>query len=141
MENNKKKILDEINNLYGDKDLSAKELDLIEKVSESDKFTNEAIELMQTQRSKYNDIIPTKENETEDILMIFSDVKNRMKEILKDIQNGSYAKEFMNEMQSGSEIFKKLREANNNHLIEKVGSEIRNSFKWGKDKIIDKSKN
>lgn len=33
---------------------------------------------MQTQRSKYNDIIPTKENETEDILMIFSDVKNRM---------------------------------------------------------------
>ena len=78
MENNKKKILDEINNLYGDKDLSAKELDLIEKVSESDKFTNEAIELMQTQRSKYNDIIPTKENETEDILMIFSDAKNRM---------------------------------------------------------------
>lgn len=78
MENNKKKILDEINNLYGDKDLSAKELELIEKVSESDKFTNEAIELMQTQRSKYNDIIPTKENETEDILMIFSDVKNRM---------------------------------------------------------------
>lgn len=78
MENNKKKILDEINNLYGDKDLSAKGLDLIEKVSESDKFTNEAIELMQIQRSKYNDIIPTKENETEDILMIFSDVKNRM---------------------------------------------------------------
>lgn len=78
MENNKKKILDEINNLYGDKNLSAKELELIEKVSESDKFTNEAIELMQTQRSKYNDIIPTKENETEDILMIFSDVKNRM---------------------------------------------------------------
>lgn len=78
MENNKKKILDEINNLYGDKDLSAKELDLIEKVSENDEFTNEAIELMQTQRSKYNDIVPTKENETEDILMIFSDVKNRM---------------------------------------------------------------
>lgn len=78
MENNKKKILDEINNLYGDISLSAKELDLIERVSESDKFTNEAIELMQTQRSKYNDIIPTKENEKEDIIMIFSDVKNRM---------------------------------------------------------------
>ena len=78
MENNKNKILDEIDNLYGDISLSAKELDLIEKVSESDKFTNEAIKLMQTQRSKYNDIIPTKENETEDILMIFSDVKNRM---------------------------------------------------------------
>ena len=76
MENNKKKILDEINNLYGDKDWSAKELDLIEKVSESDKFTNEAIELMQTQRSKYNDIIPTKENETDKYLMHLQDILN-----------------------------------------------------------------
>ena len=73
--------------------------------------------------------------------LITEDVKNRMKDILKDIQSGSYAKEFMNEMLSGSENFKKLREANNNHLIEKVGSEIRSLFKWGKDKIIDKSKN
>ena len=73
--------------------------------------------------------------------LITEDVKNRMRDILKDIQSGSYAKEFMNEMLSGSENFKKLREANNNHLIEKVGSEIRSSFKWGKDKIIDKSKN
>lgn len=73
--------------------------------------------------------------------LITEDVKNRMKDILKDIQSGSYAKEFMNEMLSGSENFKKLRDANNNHLIEKVGSEIRSSFKWGKDKIIDKSKN
>lgn len=73
--------------------------------------------------------------------LITEDVKNRMKDILKDIQSGSYAKEFMNEMLSGSENFKKLREANNNHLIEKIGSEIRSSFKWGKDKIIDKSKN
>lgn len=78
MENNKKKILDEINNLYGDTSLSDSELELIETVSENDEFTNEAIELMKTQRSKYNDIVPTKENETDDILMIFSDVKNRM---------------------------------------------------------------
>ena len=68
----------EINNLYGDTSLSDSELELIEKVSENDEFTNEAIELMKTQRSKYNDIVPTKENETDDILMIFSDVKNRM---------------------------------------------------------------
>ena len=46
MENNKKKILDEINNLYGDTSLSDSELELIEKVSENDEFTNEAIELM-----------------------------------------------------------------------------------------------
>lgn len=78
MENNKKRILDEIKKLYEIENLSTDELELIEKVSESNEFTNEAIELMQTQRSKYNDIVPTKENEKDDILMIFSDVKNRM---------------------------------------------------------------
>ena len=64
-----------------------------------------------------------------------------MKDILKDIQNGSYADEFMSEIQSGGKNFARLREANNNHLIEKVGQEIRNSFAWGRSKILDKSKN
>ena len=73
--------------------------------------------------------------------LITDDVKKVMKDILKDIQNGSYADEFMSEIQSGGKNFAQLREANNNHLIEKVGQEIRNSFAWGKAKILDKSKN
>ena len=73
--------------------------------------------------------------------LITEDVKKVMKDILKDIQNGSYADEFMSEIQSGGKNFARLREANNNHLIEKVGQEIRNSFAWGRSKILDKSKN
>lgn len=68
--------------------------------------------------------------------------KNAMREILRDIQSGKFADEFTNEMKSGHKNFDKLREENQNHLIEKVGEEIRSSFVWGNnDKIIDKNKN
>ena len=73
--------------------------------------------------------------------LITNEVKAEMKNILKDIQDGTYANEFMEEIKSGGRNFQKLRESNNNHLIEKVGKEIRNSFSWGKEKILDKSKN
>lgn len=73
--------------------------------------------------------------------LIKAEVKDEMKKILKDIQDGTYANEFMEEIKSGAKNFQKLRDANNNHLIEKVGAEIRNSFSWGKEKILDKSKN
>ena len=70
------------------------------------------------------------------------DTKNRMKKILSQIQNGSYAKEFMDEFSSGSVKFNKLRAASEGHLIEKVGSEIRSSFNWNREnKLIDKAKN
>lgn len=75
--------------------------------------------------------------------IIDSSVKDRMKEVIKQIQDGSYAKEFMDEMgvNKGNK-FKELRKQSTGHLIEKVGSEIRSSFAWGnKDKLIDKAKN
>ena len=74
--------------------------------------------------------------------IIDSSVKSRMKDILSQIQDGSYAKEFMTEMNNGGKHFNELREKSKGHLIEKVGSEIRSSFSWGnKDKLIDKARN
>ena len=74
--------------------------------------------------------------------IIDDSVKTKMKEALQQIQNGSYAKEFMNEMSSGGNKFKELRKHSTEHLIEKIGTEIRSSFTWGnKDKLIDKTKN
>ena len=75
--------------------------------------------------------------------IIDSSVKDRMKEVIKQIQDGSYAKEFMDEMGvNKGKHFKELRELSMGHLIEKIGSEIRSSFAWGhKEKLIDKSKN
>ena len=74
--------------------------------------------------------------------LINSNVKSEMKKILEDIQNGKYAKEFMDEMNSGGKKFNELRNASKGHLIEKIGSEIRSSFKWNRDnKLIDRDKN
>lgn len=42
-----------------------------------------------------------------------------MEEILKNIQNGSFADEFMTEMQSGCKKFNELRAQNREHSIEK----------------------
>lgn len=67
--------------------------------------------------------------------------KNAMRQILKDIQSGAFADEFTKEMNSGCKNFNRLREENAAHPLEKVGEEIRSSFVWGQDKIIDRKKN
>ena len=74
--------------------------------------------------------------------LINKEVKAEMKKVLADIQSGKYAEEFMNEMGNGAVKFNELRKASQNHLIEKIGAEIRSSFSWGnKNKLIDKTKN
>lgn len=74
--------------------------------------------------------------------VIGDESRKAMKDLLKDIQSGKFADEFMTEMETGCKNFNRLREENANHLIEKVGQEIRSSFVWGNDnKIIDRNKN
>ncbi len=67
--------------------------------------------------------------------------KNAMRQILKDIQSGAFADEFLNEMQTGCKKFNQLRQENQTHPIEKTGEEIRSSFVWGQEKIINRDKN
>lgn len=74
--------------------------------------------------------------------IIDSNVKNKMKEILAQIQNGSYAKEFMDEFTNGCQNFNELRKISENHQIEKFGSEIRSIFNWNKEeKLVNRNKN
>lgn len=73
--------------------------------------------------------------------VIGEEAKNAMRKILKDIQSGAFAEEFTTEMSTGCTNFNKLRQENANHPIEKTGEEIRSSFAWGRDKIINKNKN
>ena len=74
--------------------------------------------------------------------VIGKESREAMKNLLKDIQSGAFANEFLDEMETGCHKFNQLRKENADHLIEKVGQEIRSSFVWGnKDKIIDRSKN
>lgn len=73
--------------------------------------------------------------------VIGEESKAAMKQILKDIQSGVFADEFTKEMSSGCAVFNKLRQENADHPIETVGEEIRNSFVWGQNKIINRDKN
>ena len=73
--------------------------------------------------------------------VIGNESKQAMKEILKNIQSGKFADEFLAEMNSGCKKFNELRKENSGAQIEKIGEEIRSSFVWGKEKLINREKN
>ena len=74
--------------------------------------------------------------------LIDDSVKDEMKRILKDIQSGAFADEFLNEINGDRSLFNALRADNQSHLMEKVGAEIRSKFIWNRDnRIIDRTRN
>ena len=63
-----------------------------------------------------------------------------MKKILGEIQDGTFAKEWVAESKSGRENFLAMEDAGKDHLIEKVGSELRGMMPWisaGKQSVQD----
>ena len=74
--------------------------------------------------------------------IVDSKTKERMKEVLKDIQSGKFAKQWMDECKGGQKNFLKMREELAKHPIEKVGKKLRDLMPWiGKNKLVDKAKN
>ena len=72
--------------------------------------------------------------------IITEDTKKAMKKVLKDIQDGSFAKEFLLDMSdSGKQVhFKAMRKLASEHPAEKVGKEIRKLYSWSdEDKLIN----
>jgi ketol-acid reductoisomerase len=65
-------------------------------------------------------------------VLIDAQTKKRMKAILKDIQSGAFAKEWMKEGAKGLPRFKALREKGKKHPIEKVGAGLRAMMPWMK---------
>jgi ketol-acid reductoisomerase len=59
-------------------------------------------------------------------------VKENMKAVLTDIQNGAFAKRFIEDQDAGGPEFKALREAGEIHPIEKTGRELRQLMSWVK---------
>jgi len=54
-----------------------------------------------------------------------------MDEILEDVQNGEFAREWINENQANRPAYKQYRDAEQNHQIEEVGARLRDLFEWG----------
>ena len=67
-------------------------------------------------------------------------VKENMKAVLSDIQNGSFAERFMNDQEAGAPEFKAMRAKAEQHPIEKTGRELRGLMSWidsGDDDYIE----
>ena len=74
--------------------------------------------------------------------LINAETKKEMKKILSEIQDGSFANEFLNELNSGGKKFRELEAKGEDHLVEHVGKKLRSLFSWIKDnKIINRDKN
>ncbi len=74
--------------------------------------------------------------------IIDSKTKERMKEVMKDIQSGKFAKQWMDENKNGQKNFLKMRKELADHPIEKVGKKLRDLMPWiGKNKLVNKEKN
>jgi ketol-acid reductoisomerase len=52
-------------------------------------------------------------------------VRHTMREVLGDIQDGTFASRWIAESESGAAEFKRLREADRDHQIERVGAQLR----------------
>lgn len=74
--------------------------------------------------------------------IITGETKAEMKRILKDIQSGEFAKEFILENQAGAPKMKALRRLGKEHPVEAVGARLREMMPWIREKqLVDKSKN
>ena len=74
--------------------------------------------------------------------IITEETKNEMRRILKEIQTGAYAQEFLLENQTGATKLNALRRIGRQHPIEIVGAKLRDMMPWIKrNKLVDQSKN
>ncbi|SHF30059.1 ketol-acid reductoisomerase [Caldanaerobius fijiensis DSM 17918] len=62
--------------------------------------------------------------------IITEETRKEMKQVLKEIQNGEFAKKWLLENRVGRPVFNAMREKERNQLIEKVGSELRSMMSW-----------
>ncbi|MDM8545214.1 ketol-acid reductoisomerase [Candidatus Venteria ishoeyi] len=74
--------------------------------------------------------------------VVTEDSKNAMRQILKEIQDGTFARDFITENMAGAPTLKAKRRLGREHQIEIVGEKLRDMMPWIKaNKIVDRSKN
>lgn len=74
--------------------------------------------------------------------VITDETKKAMRECLKDIQTGEYAKSFILESKAGAPALISRRRLNAEHQIEVVGTRLRSMMPWiMQNKLVDQNKN
>ena len=69
--------------------------------------------------------------------IITDETKKEMKQVLTEIQNGTFAKKWLLENQVGRPTFNAMRRREAEHPIEKVGKELREMMSWIDSKKLD----
>ncbi|MDY6862002.1 MAG: ketol-acid reductoisomerase, partial [Thermodesulfobacteriota bacterium] len=62
--------------------------------------------------------------------IINDETRKEMKRVLEDIQNGKFAREWILENQAGRPVYNALKKKESEHLIEKVGKDLRGMMSW-----------
>ena len=65
--------------------------------------------------------------------IVNSETKERMKTILEEVQNKTFAQEWIDENKSGKDNYNRMMEDDQNQQIEKVGKELRQRMSWLKN--------
>jgi ketol-acid reductoisomerase len=74
--------------------------------------------------------------------IVTDETRARMKEVLRDIQEGRFARDWMLENRVNQTSFKAMRAASAAHPIEEVGKRLRGMMPWiAEGALVDKSKN
>jgi ketol-acid reductoisomerase len=74
--------------------------------------------------------------------VVGAEVRQAMQSLLKDIQSGKFAEEWINEYRCGMPHFTELRKEAANHPLEKVGEGLRAMMPWlAQNRLVDRNKN
>ncbi len=74
--------------------------------------------------------------------IITEETRTEMRRILKEVQDGEFAREFILENQAGAPTLKAKRRLAQEHLIEQVGARLRDMMPWiSANKLVDKTRN
>lgn len=64
--------------------------------------------------------------------IITDETKKEMKKVLAEIQDGTFARNWINENKNGRPNFNAVRKTESEHEVEKVGAELRKMYNWDK---------
>ena len=74
--------------------------------------------------------------------IVTDETRAEMRRILREIQTGSFAREFVLENKAGAPSLKAMRRRAQEHQIEKVGGQLRKMMPWlKKSRLVDRDKN
>lgn len=62
--------------------------------------------------------------------IITAQTRNEMKNILKEVQSGKFAKEWIEENENGRPVYNKLSKSDDTHPVEVVGKKLRSMMDW-----------